>query len=144
MSRLLDDLDPRFVPIACALIARIIEAKIPLLIVTTLRTLEEQQDAVARGVSWTMNSKHLPQPPHGKSWAIDLVPYAIFDLHGPDKLEWNERDPAFQTMGRIGELLGLKWGVVLAGPRHTDLGHFEWSPDGALPTAAERMLDLRA
>ena len=40
------------------------------------RTIEEQQKNVARGVSKTMHSKHLPQG-DGLAHAIDIVPYPI-------------------------------------------------------------------
>lgn len=144
MSRALADLDGRFRPVAESLIARAVEAGIAVLIVTTLRSVEEQRAAVAAGTSWTQHSKHLPQPPDGKSWAIDLALFEHYELHGSDKLQWDEADPAYQRLGAIGESLGLKWGVVLAGPRHTDLGHFEWSPDGPLPTKAERLAKFGA
>lgn len=124
MSRLLDDLSQQFRPLAIELLARLVEAGIPVLIVDTLRTLEEQTANVARGVSWTMNSKHLPQPPDSKALAIDIAPYEVYQLHGPDKLKWDETDPVWQKMGAIGEKLGLKWGIVIDGKRK-DLGHFE-------------------
>jgi hypothetical protein len=127
MSRLLNELDYRLKNVAFELLARCAEAGIPVMVITTSRTIEEQTDAVARGVSWTMNSKHLPQPPDGKSLAIDICPYEQFQLHGPDKLQWSADDPAWQQIGKIGEALGLKWGVIKDGTR-LDLGHFEWRP----------------
>ena len=78
MSRLLSDLDPDFLPQAAMFLAYLAEAGIPVLIVTTGRTEAEQADAVARRVSWTMKSKHLPQPPFGKSKALDVVPFETF------------------------------------------------------------------
>ena len=126
MSRALSDLDSRLRPIAVELIARCVEAGIPVLIVTTGRTLAEQQAAVARGVSWTLHSKHLPQPPDGKSLAIDLAPYETYQLHGADKLNWDAADPVWSRIGAIGQSLGLKWGVVINGVQR-DPGHFELS-----------------
>lgn len=41
-----------------------------------IRTVEEQRKNVARGVSKTMDSKHLPQS-DGKGHAIDIVPYPV-------------------------------------------------------------------
>lgn len=42
-------------------------------VLQTLRTLAEQQQAVAEGHSRTMHSKHLPQSQdHGLAWAVDL------------------------------------------------------------------------
>ena len=118
MSRRLDDLDARFKPLAIELIARCAEALIPVMIVDTLRTKQEQEANVARGVSWTMNSKHL------LGLAIDICPYDVYLSNGPDKLQWDEKSPLFQSIGKIGQALGLKWGIVLNG-KHVDLGHFE-------------------
>ena len=133
MSRKLDDLDSRFKPVAMELLARCTEISAPVLIITTGRTVDEQKEAVANKVSWTMNSKHLPQPPEGKSLAIDICPFDQFMLSGPDKLQWDEKDPVWQKIGAIGVSLGLKWGVVIKG-RHCDLGHFEYITAGIAPS----------
>lgn len=117
MSRRLDDLSPRFRPLAVEFLARIVEAGIAVIIVNTLRTPAEQADNLARGVSWTTNSKHLTGD------AIDLAPFDIYQLHGADKLKWNGDDPVWFVIGRIGEALGLRWGGRW---REKDLGHFEY------------------
>lgn len=44
-------------------------------IIDGIRTIEEQRKNVARGVSKTMASKHLPQPPSGLGHAFDVMPY---------------------------------------------------------------------
>lgn len=123
MSRLLDDLAPEFKPLAMELIARCAEQGIAVLIVDTLRTEAEQTANIAKGVSWTKNSKHLPQPPSGKSLAIDIVPYSEFSLHGPDKLQWSSDDPVWETIAQIGEGLGLRSGHRW---QQRDSGHFEY------------------
>lgn len=41
-----------------------------------VRTIEEQRKNVAKGVSKTMDSKHLPQA-DGKGHAIDIVPFPV-------------------------------------------------------------------
>ena len=41
-----------------------------------MRTVEKQREYVAKGTSWTMNSKHLRQS-DGYSHAIDIVPYPV-------------------------------------------------------------------
>lgn len=132
MSFALDDLDPQFYPLACQLIARSCESGIPLKIIFTGRTQQEQIDLYAQGrtrpgaiVTWTLNSKHVMKPPDYRSRAIDLCPYDEYRLHGPDKLRWDAADPVWQKLGAIGEHLGLKWGVVRNGER-IDLGHFEF------------------
>jgi peptidoglycan L-alanyl-D-glutamate endopeptidase CwlK len=130
MGRALDDLHPDFLPLAAMLIARCVEAGIPVAIIFTGRTQEEQATLYAQGrtapgkiVTWTLDSLHVMKPPEFKSRAIDLCPWEQFNLHGPDKLAWNDKEPAWQTMGEIGEGLGLKWGVIRNGVR-IDLGHF--------------------
>ncbi len=118
MSRALDDLDPRFRPLAYALIAKAAEHLIPVMITCTGRTAAEQAVALASGASAVTHSKHQD------GLAIDIVPYLIYDAHGPDKLNWTDTDPAWAVLGTIGEALGLRWG----GRWHTphDPGHFEW------------------
>jgi peptidoglycan L-alanyl-D-glutamate endopeptidase CwlK len=125
MSRALNDLDSRLRPIAFEHIARCIEAKVPVMIIDTLRTHEEQVVNVASGVSWTMNSKHLPQSPENKALAYDLAPYSVYQSDGPDKLNWDENHPTWQIIGNIGLSLNLKWGVIKNNKR-IDLGHFEY------------------
>lgn len=117
MSRKLDDLSPRFKPLAMELLARCTEAGIAVFIVDTLRTVQEQAENIRKGVSWTKNSKHLTGD------AIDLAPYDTWNLHGPDKLQWNADDPAWDVMGVIGERLGLRWGGRW---KQKDMGHFEY------------------
>jgi len=122
MSRALDELHPRFKPAAFELLARFCEAGIPVVVVTTSRTQAEQDDAVARGVSWTSHSKHL------SGLAMDVCPFDTYALHGPDKLKWDDSDPVWQDLGAIAKkyLPTLKWGVHFRDGRHGDLGHFEW------------------
>lgn len=116
MSRLLDDLDPAFKPLAMELIARCAEAGIPVLIIYTLRTQAEQDALIAAGRSWTTNSRHLT------GHAIDICPYQEYELAGPDKLQWNGSDPVWQRIGKIGMGIGLTWGGLWT---QKDLGHFE-------------------
>lgn len=120
MSRKLDDLSPRFKPLAIELLARLTEAGIPVMIIDTLRTPAEHADNVKRGVSKALRSKHLDGD------AIDVCPYAIFDADGPDKLNWNTGHPVWKQIGPIGEKLGLRWGGRWHNPH--DPGHFEFVP----------------
>lgn len=120
-SRALDDLSPRFLPLAIQLLARLVEHNIPVVIVNTRRTLAEQEANIKAGVSWTSNSKHLTGD------AIDIAPYSIYQEVGPDKLQWNAEDPIWYRIGTIGERIGLVWGGRW---RQRDMGHFE------LPTSS--------
>ena len=121
MSRLLSDLSPAFRPLAIELLARCTEANVPVMIIDTLRTQQEQEKNVAKGVSWTLRSKHLT------GLAIDICPYEEFKLNGPDKLAWNPDNQVWEVIGAIGESLGLTWGGRW---KQRDLGHFElkWDP----------------
>ena len=123
MSRALDDLDPIFKPLAIELLARCVEAGIAIMIVDTLRTPEEQAANIAKGVSWTTNSKHLI------GQAIDICPFDTYQLHGPDKLKWNVNDPIWGKIGVIGEKLGLRWGGRW---QQKDMGHFEFKEPSAI------------
>src|SRR3990167_7467249 len=116
MSRALNDLSPRFRPLAVELLARLTESGIMVLVVDTLRTPAEHAANLANGVSWTKHSKHLDGE------AIDLAPYEVYALHGADKLKWDASDPVWLKMGQIGEALGLRWGGRWQTP---DLGPFE-------------------
>ncbi len=122
MSRKLNDLDPRFRPIAVEFLARCAEARIPVVIIFTGRTPAEQVELLRKKVSWTRNSRHLPQHPFGKALAIDVAPYEQYSLHGPDKLNFDAKDPIWRRLGNIGEGLGLRWGGRW---RKRDMGHFE-------------------
>lgn len=121
MSRALNDLSDRFRPKAFELLARLMEAGIPVLIVDTLRTPQEHQQNLANGTSWTKRSKHLDGD------AIDVCPFSVFNLHGPDKLQWDATDPIWKKIGAIGEAIPqVKWGGRFRAPAKPDLGHFEF------------------
>lgn len=113
MSKKLDDLDLSFRPKVVEFLARSVEIEIPLKIITTRRTATEQAEKVRAGLSWTMKSKHL------EGLAIDIVPIEVLD-----KPNWEPENPVWQELGKLGESLGLKWGIVKNG-KHLDLGHFE-------------------
>jgi len=118
MSRALADLSPRFRPLAVQLLAKTVEAGIPVLIVDTLRTPAEHAVNLARGVSWIKHSKHIDGD------AIDICPYAIWEAHGNKKLNWDPTDPVWKRLGLLGEAIrGVGWGGRWRIP---DLGHFEY------------------
>lgn len=117
MSRRLDDLSARFKPLAFELLARLTEAGIPVMVIDTLRTPEEHAANLAKGVSWTQHSKHLDGD------AIDICPFAIFDVVGHNKLLWDSGHPVWAKVGAIGEAIGLRWGGRW---KQKDMGHFEY------------------
>ena len=72
-----------------------------------LRTRERQAQYVARGVSKTMNSKHLRQP-DGFSHAVDLLPW----IDGGPRWEWPAIYPIAHAvrMAARAEKVHLTWG----------------------------------
>ena len=115
-DRKLDSLDPKFRPLADRLLARCVEAGINVLIVETLRTEAQHQEDVASGHSWIKRSLHQD------GIAIDIAPYEQWNLHGPDKLQWDAKDPVWLQIGVLGEKEGLVWGGRW---KQADMGHFE-------------------
>ena len=102
-------------------LALLVERGIMVLIVQTSRTPAEAAINLANGTSQTSHSKHLPRrlrgvgfadvdPDINKADAIDLCPYLIYNLHGPDKAQWDRTDPAWKVIGDVGESLDLRWG----------------------------------
>lgn len=115
-DRKLDSLDPRFKPLAIELLARLTEAVILVIIVETRRTQEQHEEDVVNGRSWIAHSLHQD------GLAIDICPLMQYDLHGPDKLQWDANDPIWQEIGEVGRTLGLRWGGDWI---QKDMGHFE-------------------
>ena len=121
MGRDLAELASYFEPLASALIDNCNAAGVPVRIVDTGRTPTEQEQKLVQGVSWVSVSKHEPQPPEGKSEAIDIVPMSVLSEHKPD---WDPGHPDWQKIGPIGEALGLRWGGRWV--HHPDVSHFEY------------------
>lgn len=125
MDTSLDDLDPRFKPLAIELLARLVERKILVIIINTYRTDAEQATAVATGHSWVARSKHQDR------LAIDIAPYDTYIQHGANKILWDTSNPVWLQIGEIGESLGLKWGgryhPIDANGIGKDPGHFEFA-----------------
>ena len=114
---------------ALEFLAKLAEQGIPVKIIETWRTVERHQKLLAEGRSWTANSKHLRTRVRANgvevpaSDAIDLAPWGIWNLNGPDKLQWEDH-PTWHQMGEIGEVTGLGWGGRWT---KRDLGHWELS-----------------
>lgn len=137
MDRSLDSLSSEFKPIIIDVLARLVERNVLIMIVQTGRTMAEHLANLASGASKAPLSKHLPRKLRGiitgtaddeKSDAIDLCPYATYQICGPDKLAWKDDDSpeaaaAFKTIGELGEAHGLRWGGRWISPH--DPGHLE-------------------
>jgi len=132
MDRSLDSLSAALKLKMFEVLARLTERGVMVKIVQTSRTMAEHQANLANGTSATMLSRHLPRALRGwtdtdpEAWqcdAIDLCPYDVYQLHGPDKLQWNSADPAWKVIGELGEAVGLRWGGRWTHPH--DPGHLE-------------------
>lgn len=119
MGKSLDALTSYFRPQVDEFLGACEAAGILLTIIDTDRTPSEQEQKLAQGVSWTQNSKHLPQPPEGKSEAIDVCPTAYLTVKN-----WNPTGPLWSQIGAIGESCGMFWGGQWSS--HPDPGHFQW------------------
>lgn len=133
MSRALNDLSSDLQPKAFELLARLVERGVAVMIIDTLRTEAEHARNLANGTSAATHSRHLPRrlrrvcrgddPNAEKSDALDVCPYAVYDLNGPDKLQWDAGHPAWRVVGEEAEKLGLVWGGRWLKPH--DPGHVE-------------------
>jgi hypothetical protein len=131
-SKSLDDLQPDVRLLCISLMQKAALGDMHTTLIDTLRTEPEQVADVAKGVSWTMDSLHLPQPPDGRARAFDLAPTIVLTIKnwGPDRPEW-------QQLGAWGEELGLEWGGRFP---HPDPSHFQLRH----PSAAVRQAQVPA
>ena len=74
-------------------------------LIETLRDAERQAYYRAIGVSRTVKSKHLPQPPNGLSLAFDVCPKDYLRMKG-----WNPGGPLWSALSGYGVDAGLYWG----------------------------------
>lgn len=139
MSRALDDLSSALKPKAFELLGRLVERGVAVMIVDTLRTEAEHLENLRKGTSAAKLSRHLPRrlrrwcaqsdPNREKSDALDICPYEMYALHGPDKLRWEPSDAAWKVIGEEAEKLGLVWGgrwVKPHDPGHVELPREQW------------------
>jgi peptidoglycan LD-endopeptidase CwlK len=99
VGKSLDELDPSFRPLAEKLLQLAADAGIPVRVIGTGRTPQEQENFIKLGTSWTRNSRHLT------GHAIDIAPEELLG----EKL-WAPKSPLWWRLGEIGESLGLIWG----------------------------------
>jgi hypothetical protein len=99
------------------LLAQCYSKDIQLVTIETIRAIDRQRYYVDRGVSWTLNSLHLPQEPHMLALAFDICPHEY--LSHP---EWNPAGEKWMAAGRLGTDIGLGWGYDLWG---RDMPHFQ-------------------
>lgn len=127
----LDLLHPDFRGLVVLFLARCAERRIPLVLVETWRSSEAHDEDVANGRSWVKTSKHqhiitrklgglVQEDP--AALAVDVAPYETYRLHGDDKVNWDANDPVWQSLGKLGESVGMKWGGRW---KVKDMGHFQ-------------------
>ena len=103
------------------LLTKTVALRIPVVILEMYRSIETQRAYVARGVSKTMNSKHLD------GLAVDLA--FIEDIEDDGKINWDAEK--YRPLGEYWESLGGRWGGRFGDDPTTnkiegwDLGHFE-------------------
>lgn len=122
MSRSIEDLDPKFQPIARELV-RLCREKIPdIVIVDTLRTEAEHKANITAGVSWAKRSKHQD------GLAIDLAPASLMK-----QKNWAPKDPLWWTIAGIAVSLGLRSGMDWKGQGLPAIGTTrpKWDPGHA-------------
>jgi peptidoglycan L-alanyl-D-glutamate endopeptidase CwlK len=94
------------------------DAGIEVATIETIRAKDRQEHYVKVGASWTMRSKHLPQPPNQLALAFDIAPKDYLTIPG-----WAPKGEHWQTLGRLGKKLGLVWGGDWTKAR--DYPHFQ-------------------
>lgn len=72
--------------------------------IETRRDPRRQAYYLAKGVSWTKNSRHLPNA-KGLSLAIDACPAEYLTMKG-----WNAAGRLWTVYGEMAEAMGLRWG----------------------------------
>lgn len=108
----MNQLDPRFKPLAEKLLENARAAGIDVVVIETRRTEAQHEEDVKNGVSWVKRSKHQD------GLAIDIAPHCLMT-----QKNWAPASPLWVTLGSIGEALGLRWGGRW---RQKDMGHFEY------------------
>lgn len=91
--------------------------EIPILLIETARDLERQRYYKSIGVSRTLKSMHLPQPPNGLSLAFDVCPREYLRVKG-----WSPGGQLWPILSEVGADVGLLWGGDWRGWK--DLPHF--------------------
>ncbi|SRR6266550_7116782 len=131
MGKSLEELSSYMRPVAEELLRLATEAGLDPVIEDTGRTPTEQEEKINLGVSWTNKSKHLPQPPEGKSEAVDIVPKACMkEKYWGWTGEVETSHPHWAKLIELVESVGLESGVHFP---HPDPGHVQWPHDRVKP-----------
>jgi len=95
------------------LVTELDKLKIQVTLLETLRDFDRQRYYVSIGSSKTYNSKHLPQPPFGKSLAFDLAVTEYMTLKN-----WNPKGPLWEKIREVSRSLGLICNIPWDKPHH--------------------------
>lgn len=128
-------------PQLCAVVMRAAEiTPIPFRVTEGMRTVERQRELVKRGVSKTMNSRHLT------GHAVDIVPYVDYDGDGDidakDLYAWPLYYQLAPAIKQAAKELGVKiewggdWRTFKDGP-HWQLDWKQYPADAPWPEAKE-------
>ena len=125
-SRLISDLDPRFVQAVCQdHIARCHAKGIELLITSTYRDKESQDALYAIGRTVDPSKRTVTKAQGGHSWHNYRCAWDVVPLVG-GKCVWDERDPAWVEVVKAGKEAGAQAGADW--PLFKDLPHFQYLP----------------
>lgn len=93
-----------------------------LLVYEGARTIEEQRAALARGVTKTLNSRHIPSGSPPVSHAVDMGPLVAGRLPWSDRAPWIDTarvmKDAARTLGIPITSGALDWPRFFDGPHH--------------------------
>ena len=102
--------------------ARAKASGLALVTIETARDFTRQRYYKSIGVSKTLNSYHLPQPPHGLSLAFDVAPKDYLRIKG-----WHPKGPLWFVLADLGRELGLEPGADFLGMnKGWDWPHFQF------------------
>lgn len=148
-SRDLDDLHAALSPLAREVVRRAEAAGMPLTVICTLRTMEEQAALYAQGRTQPGSIVTYARPGysfHNFGLAFDVVPTELLALRNwGETPEYRAHAAAlWDELGSIGIDVGLTWGGDFA--KLKDRPHFEWADGltlaqlraGARPSAPQK------
>lgn len=121
-SRDINDLDPRVAAKCLALIDACRDAGIDLIVTSTYRDNECQESLYAQGR--TKPGQIVTKARAGQSWHNYRLAFDVVPVVG-GKAQWNAKSDVWETIGRLGESVGLEW----AGRWKTfrEMPHFQWT-----------------
>ena len=137
-SRLISDLDPDAATICNAQVFKCHRAGIELLITSTYRDYLAQDALYAIGRSVQPERRPVTNARAGQSWHNFRAAWDVVPLVG-GKCVWDERDPLWKEVVRIGKECGAEAGADW--PLFRDLPHFQFLPklrQGVLSLAEAR------